>query len=67
MRPLRNSAIAFSSACGLTPALASASAASVPLASASAISMRSTVTKESPAFSAMASAWSKTRAVSGAM
>jgi hypothetical protein len=47
--------------------LASASAASVPLASASAISMRSTVTKESPAFSAMASAWSKTRAVSGAM
>jgi hypothetical protein len=41
---LRSSAIAFSSACGFTPASASALAASVPLASSSAISMRSTVT-----------------------
>ena len=51
--PCAARAMAFSSACGLTLPLASASAASVPLASASASSMRSTVTKESPAFSAI--------------
>ena len=52
--------------CAVTPAFLRMSAALVPLASASASSMYSTVTKESPAFCDSCSAWSNRRAVSGA-
>ena len=51
---------------GVTPALARILPASAPFSSASATSRRSTVTKESPAFSAIFSALSKIRAVVGA-
>ncbi len=50
-----------------TPALARILAASVPFSIASARSRRSTVTNESPAFWAIFSALSNSRAVAGAI
>ena len=51
--------------CGVTPALARILPASLSFSSASASSSRSTVTKLSPAFSAIFSALSNSRAVAG--
>ena len=66
VRPLRRSSMAPFSVCGVTPALARMRAALVSFSSARASSSRSTVTKLSPAFWAIFSAPSKTRAVAGA-
>ena len=66
MRPLRSSSMAALSVCGVTPALARILPASLSFSMASASSSRSTVTKLSPAFSAIFSAASKTRASGGA-
>ena len=55
------------SVCGVTPQFARILPASAPFSIAQRHEKRSTVTNESPAFSAIFSALSKTRAVVGAM
>jgi hypothetical protein len=67
VRPFLSASIAAFSACGVTPAAPSARAAPVPCSSVSASSSRSTVTNASPAFTAICSAWSNRRAISGDM
>ena len=66
VRPWRSSSIALFSVCGVTPLVLMISAAAVSAASASASTRRSTVTKLSPAFSAISSADSNSLPVSGA-
>ena len=66
VRPLRRSLTAEFSACAVSPASAKTFAAGVPAARQSANNRRSTVTKLSPAFSAISVALSNRRAVSGA-
>ena len=65
VRPLRKSAIALFRFCAVTPASFRMRALSVPDAMASASSRYSAVTKESPAFLAICSALSNSRAASG--